>query len=357
MKINQKIGEIFSSQKSKLLLLSMFFLFVLVIILIVFFSFREIKRENNTNIEETLNKGITYLVNSQNEDGSISLDNDETFKVWETANAFLAVHTADKSKNLFFERAANFLLSCQRKDGSFYSRVSFKKDEYCMETTPASVLALAIAKKDVSEGVLFMLNKQDSDGSWEIGIPEIKMDKFFPSVTGYVLSMIMCLNVSNDNISKGIEYLLKTQQDDGSWGKSSIYYDTPYYATSVNLLSLKLYGLEESDNYKRAISYIKINQNEDGSWGKDSVDRPSRALRTSLALNSLLISPDKSDSKSIEKGIKWLIKNQKPEGYWDGGYFVIFPGKKEDIFCTAVSILALERYESSKKNGALICPK
>lgn len=315
----------------------------------------KIEEDRPVNIEQAINRGVTYLVNNQNEDGSVSLDNDETFKVWETANAFLAVHTADRTKTFFLKKAMDFLISCQRQDGSFYSAVSFEKEHYCMETTSVSLLALAAADKDISRGIQFILDKQRSDGSWEIGIPQIETERSFPSVTGHVLSTLLCLNVKEDTISEGMTYLLKTQKSDGSWGKSWVYYDTPYYATHMNLLALKLYGVELGRNYRRAVAFIKKSQNLNGSWGIDGIDRPSLALRTSLALNSLLIFPDKTDSQSIDKGIDWLWKNQSPDGHWNGGCFVNFSGKKEDIFCTAVAILALKRYEAYQRNEMLLC--
>lgn len=350
------------------------FFLVIIVILVILFGCKEIQTRQAPDIEASINKGVGYLVKNQNNDGSVSLDNDETFKVWETANAVLAVHaaTADKSigknrsKNIheFLEKATDFLLKCTREDGSFGHDVSFEKNDYCMETTPLAVLVLSSFKKNISAGVSFMLEKQEPNGSWEIGIAEIRTERFYPSVTGFVLSTLHCLGVYDNasesisnNMRKGIEYILETQGENGRWGSSWQYYDTPYYATYVNLLSLKLYGLEETDNYKRGVSYIKKNQNPDGSWGKDSEGRPSRALRTALALNSLLVSAQTSDSDSqaIEKGISWLIKNQREDGSWDGGEFVNFKDKKEDVYATAMALLALKRYRHYQNDEALLC--
>ena len=70
----------------------------------------------------------------------------------------------------------------------------------------------------------------------EIGIPDMKKHRFWPSITGYALRTLLYLKVSSDNqISKGIEWLLHSQNEDGSWGSSWIYYDTPYYATHLIL--------------------------------------------------------------------------------------------------------------------------
>ena len=142
---------------------NLFFVIIVIIIIIILLDFRETdkwtkigKNINIKGVREAINKGVEYLVNNQNSDGSVSLNNDKTFKVWETANTILAVHTADKGKEDFFKKATAFLLSIQREDGSFSHTVSFKENDYCMETTPTTILALfiTIENKSIRKSVI-----------------------------------------------------------------------------------------------------------------------------------------------------------------------------------------------------------
>jgi len=71
-----------------------------------------------TNIEKSIHKGIEYLIKRQNRDGSISLNNDTRWKVWETANAILSIKSAEKDMGSFFDRAISFLSDVQMEDGS-----------------------------------------------------------------------------------------------------------------------------------------------------------------------------------------------------------------------------------------------
>ncbi len=304
--------------------------------------------KNSINAEMAIDKGVDYLISNQDKDGSISLNKDARWKVWETANAIITINSANKNKKSFLEKSVNFLSNIQREDGSFYHTISSKKDEYCMETTPVCILALSAAKKDVRKGIEFMLDKQNPDGSWEIGTPEIIKRRFWPSIAGFVISTLLHLKISSNQISKGIDFLIEKQQEDGSWGSNWVYYDTPYYPMHAILLAFELYGLNKSMNYKKAVNYIFEKQNNDGSWYIETTDkpRPSRALRTTLALNSLLVSPDNSHLESVEKGVKWLLGEQKSDGHWDGGYFVNWPGKKEDIYTTSMAIRALNKYRA-----------
>lgn len=304
-------------------------------------------QKSNLDINESIEKAVEFLKNNQNENGSISINNDKRWEVWETVNSFLAVHSIVGNHKKFLENAISFISKSRKEDGSFYYTNSSKKDDYCMEATALSIKALGISKKDVEKGIQFILNKQNSDGSWEIGIKRIIKYRNWPSITGFVLNTLLNLEISSDQISKGIKFIFEKQKEDGSWGSKWIYYDTPYYPTHVILSALKLYGYEKEKIFKKVVNFIKKNQNNNGSWGKNRYDKPAPSLdlRTALALNSLLTSPDKTDLPSIKRGIKWLVNTQKTDGHWDGGFFVNWPGKKEDIYTTSLAISALKKYE------------
>ncbi|KYK23234.1 hypothetical protein AYK24_07800 [Thermoplasmatales archaeon SG8-52-4] len=304
---------------------------------------------DKNKLNETINNAVKYLKKNQKKDGSVMLNKDTRWQVWETANSLLAVISSGEKEKKFIDKTLNFLLKAQRQDGSFSYTLSYDKDNYCMETTSTCLLVLEKLKQDVTKCIEFILNKQKNDGSWEIGIPEMIKHRFWPSITGHVLYSLLLLNISNENISKGFDYLFKKQLTDGSWGSSWIYYDTPYYSTYVILPALKLYGLENDERFNKCIKFIEKNQNKDGSWCIDTTDkpRPSKSLRTSLALNSLLISPRKSNKNIINNGINWLINNQRKDGSWDGGYFVNWPGKKEDILATSYAIRSISKFRES----------
>jgi len=301
------------------------------------------------DIKKSINKGVKFLIKNQKEDGSLYLNNDTRWQVWETANAYIAVNSTDTKNKNFLDKSIEFLLDNQRDDGSFSHDVNFKKNHYCIETTSVCLHALSINKKDITKGINFIIEKQNSDGSWDIGTPEIIKYRRWPSVTGFALNILIDYYSNKENITKGIEYILNSQLNDGSWGSKWIYYDTSYYTLYPILSSLKKSGHENSPNYNNAIQFIKNNQNSDGSWIENTTDKPkpSICLRTSLALCSLLITPNQNNIYKIEKGIEYLINQQENEGYWDGGYFVNWPNKKEDIYTTSMSINVLTKYLNS----------
>jgi len=83
-----------------------------------------------TTMEESIDKGIKFLLENQKEDGSVYLEDDKRWQVWETANSYLAVHLAGKNNKKFLDKSINFLLEVQRDDGSYSHDVNFKKNHY-----------------------------------------------------------------------------------------------------------------------------------------------------------------------------------------------------------------------------------
>jgi squalene-hopene/tetraprenyl-beta-curcumene cyclase len=81
---------------------------------------------------------------------------------------------------------------------------------------------------------------------------------------------------------------------------------------------------------RRAVAWLEEHQNPDGGWGEDmrSYDDPalagrgeSTASQTAWALLALLAAEQGADadlgSAAVERGIRWLVDHQRPDGTWD----------------------------------------
>jgi len=300
---------------------------------------------NEKKIQDAINKGIEYLTNNQNDDGSICLKKDRTWDVWETANALLAIDKQD-AENHFIKKSIDFLSKSKRKDDSFYVSSTYKENQYCMETTPTVSSAFKKHGIILNETIDFIVKKQKKEGYWEIGIPEIVKYKDWPSVTGFALNSLSGFESILDNIQIGIAWLKDKQQKNGSWGHHFIYYDSPFYPMHIILKVLKENNLQDTPTFEKAIRYVIEKQKKEGYWEIETKyeKKPSVELRTSLALLCLLKSDKEQNILCLEKGIEWLIKKQEKNGCWNGGFFVGWPGKKEDIYTTSLAISALKEY-------------
>lgn len=116
----------------------------------------------------------------------------------------------------------------------------------------------------------------------------------------------------NNVLDKGARYLESHQNPEGYW--ESKWYWSPYYTTfrSISLLSL----LSRPTAIRTAIQFVLRTQLEDGSWGEnmDSGDD----LNTALALLCLLSSGMRLDSTmaAIVRGAGYLKRTATADGSW-----------------------------------------
>jgi squalene-hopene/tetraprenyl-beta-curcumene cyclase len=197
----------------------------------------------------------------------------------------------------------------------------------------------------VRRAVEWIVSMQNKDGGWAAF--DIDNDKTFlnkipfsdmeslcdpstPDVAGRVLEALGILNDPKykDVCARGIEYLRKSQESQGSWfGRWGVNY---VYGTSNVLCSLARNSVPSHDPMvRKALDWIKSVQNADGGWGeclesysdKSLMGKgPSTASQTAWGLMALLAYLP-TDDKAVQQGIRWLVEHQsnlgKQDGSWD----------------------------------------
>ncbi|MGJ0511436.1 squalene--hopene cyclase, partial [Methylocystis sp.] len=134
---------------------------------------------------------------------------------------------------------------------------------------------------------------------------------------------------SSECLKRGVDYLLKEQEKDGSWfGRWGANY---IYGTWSTLCALNAVGLpHEHDAYRRAVAWLVTIQNEDGGWGEDLASykldykgyekAPSTASQTAWALLALMAAGD-VDHPAVARGIAYLQSTQNGAGLWNEARF------------------------------------
>jgi squalene-hopene/tetraprenyl-beta-curcumene cyclase len=161
---------------------------------------------------------------------------------------------------------------------------------------------------------------------------------------------------TSDACKRGVVWLLKNQEPDGSWfGRWGANY---IYGTGAVVPSLIAAGVRPSKPCIRdAVAWLEAHQNEDGGWGEDlrSYDDPSlggkgtsTASQTAWALLALLAAGER-EGKAVEAGVRWLARTQLPDGSWDEPQFTGtgFPGDfyiNYHLYRLAFPVSALGRY-------------
>ena len=303
-------------------------------------------------IRTALKKAEAFLIQIQKPDGAIRDTINPLFETWETILAATALHKINTDTSAPpLKKAIRFLRNNENDDGLICHNQKCKK-AYCLETTAAyfSLLMQMGEIEKVRVRIGQIVGMQKNTGQWEIGNPDVIEQKEFPSITAFVLNMMKDAGQKPTYAKEAIDWMLNNQTRNGNWGSAWEYYECPAYALWPVMKWLR--GRKDSRSliaFKKATEYIQQAQSKDGSWfysdagGKKTV---SPQLQTALMLSALQ-NDRKSNKTMIEKGIDFLLAQQDPTGYWDGGDFPI-PNqqyiKREYVFATSLCIMVLNDY-------------
>ena len=191
----------------------------------------------------------------------------------------------------------------------------------------------------IDRATVWLEGMQSSDGGWAAfdadNCRELIRDLPFcdfgevidpPSadVTAHSLEMLAALGRHRERpAQRGLDWLLHAQEPDGSWfGRWGVNH---VYGTGAAVPALVAAGVDPaSAAIRRAVGWLEAHQNEDGGWGEDcrSYDDPkwigrgtSTASQTAWALLALHAAGERS--AAVERGLNWLVENQRPDGNWD----------------------------------------
>ena len=146
-------------------------------------------------------------------------------------------------------------------------------------------------------------------------------------VTARCLSMLGQLGevpAGNPVVARGVDYLLRTQEKDGSWfGRWGMNY---IYGTWSVLCALNAVQRDpRSAEVQKAVAWLKTIQNKDGGWGEGGESyaldysgycpAPSTPSQTAWALLGLMAA-GVVDDNAVTLGMRYLARTQAEDGFW-----------------------------------------
>jgi squalene-hopene/tetraprenyl-beta-curcumene cyclase len=279
--------------------------------------------------------------------------------VWDTAMAGYALGEAGGAAGPL-RRAADWLLAreIRRKGDWAVKRPSTEPSGWCFEyanafypdidDTAMVLLAMNHARasnpeaqrachKRALDWLLAMQSKNggwaafDADNDWSVlaeapfADHNAMLDPPCADITGRILEALGAHGLGREHpaVRRGAEYLVRTQEADGSWyGRWGVAY---VYGTCFALRGLAAAGESDREAHVlRAGEWLRSIQNPDGGWGEScaSYDNdcftagPSTPSQTAWAIMGLIAGGDTA-SLSIRNGIRYLIETQRGDGDWD----------------------------------------
>jgi squalene-hopene/tetraprenyl-beta-curcumene cyclase len=165
-------------------------------------------------------------------------------------------------------------------------------------------------------------------------------------------------------VRDGIQYLIDTQEEDGSWyGRWGVNY---IYGTWQVLRGLRAMGQDMTQDWiLRGRDWLESCQNDDGGWGETcaTYEKPSlkgigesTASQTAWAIMGICACGD-LDRPSIQRGLRFLLQSQKADGSWDEPQITGtgFPGVfylKYDMYRQNFPLLAFATYVNHRRGAA-----
>ncbi len=173
----------------------------------------------------------------------------------------------------------------------------------------------------------------------------------------------------HEAITRGLDYLRRTQLPDGSWyGRWAVNY---IYGTWSALCALNAAGLpRDAPEIRKAVAWLVSIQNSDGGWGEDGTSykldyrghepAPSTASQTSWALLGLMAAGE-VDHPAVARGIQFLTAAQGADGLWREERFTAtgFPRVfylRYHGYRKFFPLWALARYRNLKNANSCVVP-
>jgi squalene-hopene/tetraprenyl-beta-curcumene cyclase len=232
----------------------------------------------------------------------------------------------------------------------------------------------------VARGQAWLLAMQNRDGGWGAFdkdcdnevltfIPfadhNAMIDGSCEDITGRALEALHGLGVSaNDpSVRRAASFLEKKQFPDGTWyGRWGCNY---IYGSFLALRGLLFAGEDlRQPRFQRTAEWIRTHQNPDGGWGELPLsyddpttkgEGPSTPSQTAWALTALFATGDR-ESAAVQRGIAYLLRNQKYDGSWKDEHWTAtgFPKVfylRYHLYATYFPLRALSLYARAGAKG------
>lgn len=259
--------------------------------------------------DELLEKSIDFIKSTQHSDGGWPPFPD--LRTYDTALALdvlVEIKSIGKVESRLFQEGAKQLLALQHSSGGWPWSVSGEVDLDDTSLAVDILIRLGEEPSQYEKSIQLLLKSQKISGGWSAFGPQTaEVD-----TTCHVATALYRMFGVNDAVTKGMEWVVSQQTREGYW--EAKWYESHIIGTSTAIATLRLAEDTYREAIDRGVSFLIGRQNQDGGWGM-RVSTPEETASALIALSSYTEMLDEHHT-SINMGIQWLERSQKPSGLW-----------------------------------------
>jgi squalene-hopene cyclase-like protein/prenyltransferase/squalene oxidase-like repeat protein len=283
---------------------------------ISFFTQRDLLNKNVDNILSVWNlPEVQQLLKNQQPDGSWKYPGNKPhsypihhYPLVETWKRFriLINHYEMNKTHPAIDKAAEFLFSCQTKQGDIRGMIGNQYATYYTGAIMASLIKAGYQYDSrIEKGFQWLLSIRQNDGGWTIPI----LTHSFDRKTGYTLTSRPMDPIEPDK-SKPFSHNW-TDMVLRAFAAHPTYRNSKEAKAAAFLLKSRFFKKDVYNSYKSEYYWIRF-----AFWWSNIL----------TSLESLVLMGFSKNDEDIQKGLNWFIDNQQEDGLWNLSYW---PGKKQ----------------------------
>lgn len=336
--------QIYNRIKLKLKLIC-FLIFFFFLLLNSYIAYAKVNIEAQKQIEEAIKRGGLWLLGEQKSDGSWPIVTRESHSSLvatglfglKTIEKLLSITDKDSEfSKLMYQKqkhAISFLLAHQNSQGYWEAIANIPWNK--VEVTTLVLLGLSSTSffsAETENTFHWLVSQQKENGSWNNDCWDTIWATYLLLEEGYTLE--------EEVVQKACNWLITDQRSKGYW-KTNLSHLKGFgslWTTQPALFTLAKTGFYY-DSINKGLQYLKKEQNKNGSFGNWDASKTGMALYTFCSLEqypSLMA----EFRECANKAVNWFLKKQNDRGTWPGGFHPF------DIVDTSFALWGLTKFLS-----------